>query len=149
MTDQDVFVEVTGMGDLSDSERIITKSKGKLYTKGSGRYLVYYVADENNPKILIRHLLKLSGSTLSVSRTHPTDDGLSSKFVLKTGEKTDSEYNTPFGCLKLTFHTQTLCVSEDDKSIKIKAGYKILMNNETVSKNRLEISIMSQEQTAL
>lgn len=141
MQDQDVIVKVTGMGELTDGEKVTTTSKGKLYTKAGARYLVYYVVDENNPKDLIRHILKMSDTSVSVSKTHPRHANLSTKFTLLAGQKTDSEYNTPFGCLNLTFNTLMLGFKEDEEKLIIDAKYNIMMDKDVLSKNRLEILV--------
>lgn len=141
MLDGDVLVEVIGSGELSDGEKVVNKAQGKLYTKAGGRFLVYHIADENNPKFIVRHILKLTASSISVSRSCAANKSIDTRFVLEAGKAVPTAYNTPFGTMELVFDTKLLSITEKEDSMYIKAKYNIKMGNEIASRNVLEIKI--------
>lgn len=141
MLDGDVIVKVVGSGELSDGERVETISQGKLYTKASGRFLVYHLVDENNPKLLIRHILKLGKSSLSVSKSCKASPALDTRFELIPGQAVLTTYNTPFGALEMAFDTKMLTVTEREDHLVINAKYNIKMGGEIISKNLLDIRV--------
>lgn len=127
---------VTGSGELAGDESITTSATGKIYTKNGSRYLLYEIADENESGMIVKYLLKLTGNSLEMTKTIQNQK---TKIVYKPGKKTESEYNSPFGTLLLTFDTTAFYITENEERLLLELKYNICMDKDVISRNQLKI----------
>ncbi len=140
MKDGNVKVKVTGSGELSDNDKIVTEGIGKIYTKKDARYIIYETADDDSRDI-IKQVLKHQNGCLSMSRTYASGKIPGCRMIFNPKEITASDYPTPYGLLKLSFKTKMIIWDETDSGIEIKLSYDILMDKDVISRNQLKIEI--------
>ena len=136
--DKEVSVKVTGYGDLTDSDKVVTEALGRFYEKGGSTYVFYELPDENNPQIFIKHKLLLGTNFLGLTKT---SQGVKSEVTYIPGRTTSSKYATPYGILDLDFKTKSLSIENNDETLIICLSYDIMMGSEVLSSNNLEIVI--------
>ncbi|MGN0164794.1 MAG: DUF1934 domain-containing protein [Lachnospiraceae bacterium] len=136
MKDGIARITVTGSGALSGEEAITHSATGKVYTKKESRYLLYEIADENESGTNVKYLLKLTGNVLEMTKTIGNQK---TKIRFDPETRTESEYNSPFGNLFLSFITKAFFISEDDENLLFELEYHICMGEDILSENRLII----------
>ena len=85
------------------------------------------------------NLLTIRGDVVEVRKT----GALETHMVFDKQQKTTMLYKTPYGTLHMNITTTDLTTSEHQDNIDIKAKYTLEANEETLSKNVLEIHITS------
>ena len=136
MQDSNVIVTVTGSGELSDGEKIVTTAPGRLYNKSGKKYIIYELPDENVPGQLVKHTLILRKTSLEIGKSAP---GLKTRILYETGKRTETDYATPHGLITLSFYTESFAAEENDESLFIELTYAILMGDDVLSRNLLQI----------
>jgi uncharacterized beta-barrel protein YwiB (DUF1934 family) len=139
MQDGNIIITVSGSGELAGDEKITTRANGKLYTKNGSRYILYEIFEEDAKDVPIKHTLKLYNNTMEMTKSNPAVPDTKSKIIYRPGTRSETSYATPYGILKLTFDTQYLSVKETDNRLEVCLRYKILMNEDVLSRNQLEI----------
>lgn len=142
MNDGTAIVRVVGSGELSGDDKITTVATGRIYTKNNSRYILYETEDENENLLTVKYLLKLTGNSLEMTKTVM---GQKTKIVYSPGQATETEYNSPFGSLQLTFRTTSFYITEKEDFLTMQLKYKICMGEDVLSKNELLIEVKNQE----
>lgn len=136
MQDGNALITVVGSGELAGDESITTTATGKVYLKNGSRYILYETTDENEAGVTVKYLLKLTGNTLEMTKNLM---GQKTKIVYTPGNVTESDYNSPFGTLNLSFDTTSFFITETDEKLELELKYKILMGEDVLSRNVLKI----------
>lgn len=142
MNDGTAIIKVVGSGELTGDDKIATIAPGRIYTKNDSRYILYEIEDENENHLIVKYLLKLTGNSLEMTKTVM---GQKTKIVYSPGQATETEYNSPFGSLLLTFRTTAFYITEKEDFLTMQLKYKICMGEDVLSKNELFIEIKNQE----
>lgn len=136
MQKSDITVTVTGRGELSGDEKIITTAPGRFYVKNSKKYILYELPDENVPGQIVKHVLILRTASLEINKSAP---GLKTRILYELGKRTETDYATPQGIISLSFETDSFAVEENDECLIIEISYRILMGDEVLSRNLLTV----------
>lgn len=119
---KNVLVSIIGLHNTdnkdNDSE-IETKSQGIYGNINGSEVVVYEEKDDDNN--VYRTTLRFRAGYLEVNRA----GAAGSKMVFVLGDKTSTEYNTPYGALSLEFNTKSLDIVRDENSIEIKTEYSM------------------------
>ncbi len=141
MQKSDITVTVTGSGELSGDEKIITTAPGRFYVKNGKKYILYELPDENVPGQIVKHMLILRTASLEINKSAP---GLKTRILYELGKRTETDYATPQGIISLSFETDSFAVEENDECLVVEISYRILMGDEVLSRNLLRIECLSQ-----
>lgn len=107
------------------------------YTMRGGKHYVKYKdssIDKDNP---VSTVLRIAAEELTVIR----QGAVSGTQRFAAGLVHRSPYHTPYGELDLSLETTKLTVSFDSGRGRIECRYRVAVNEEFVSKNRLEIVV--------
>jgi len=140
MQKSDITVTVTGRGELSGDEKIITAAPGRFYVKNGKKYILYELPDENVPGQIVKHMLILRTASLEINKSAP---GLKTRILYELGKRTETDYATPQGIISLSFETDSFAVEENDECLVVEISYRILMGDEVLSRNLLRIECLS------
>lgn len=136
MQKSDITVTVTGSGELSGDEKIITTAPGRFYVKNGKKYILYELPDENVPGQIVKHMLILRTASLEINKSAP---GLKTRILYELGKRTETDYATPQGIISLSFETDSFAVEENDECLVVEISYRILMGDEVLSSNLLTV----------
>ena len=136
MQKSDITVTVTGSGELSGDEKIITTAPGRFYVKNGKKYILYELPDENVPGQIVKHMLILRTASLEINKSAP---GLKTRILYELGKRTETDYATPQGIIALSFETDSFAVEENDECLVVEISYRILMGDEVLSRNLLTV----------
>ena len=136
MKDSNVTIKVTGSARTDGINAITTRTTGKLYTKGSKRYLLYELPDEDNRMVIVKHMIIFTNRNIEITKSAP---GLKTRILYEPGASTETDYSTPYGNLTLVFSTKSITYDENDERLLIEVDYDIFSGGELLSENRLVI----------
>ena len=122
----------------SDEEAVELVTTGIYHCRDGNQYIKY---DETFEGIegKASNLLTIRGDVVEVRKTGV----LETHMVFDKRKKTASIYKTPYGALHMNIMTTNLTTSENQDNIDIQVKYTLEANEETLSKNVLEIHITS------
>ncbi len=134
---KDVWIKVKGIS-LSGGEEDITelKTSGNYYRKNDKIYILYEEIPEDAGHAA-KNTLKLYGDCVELIRK----GGNSVNIVFSPKESWESQYVTPYGCLKMTFVTESISIEERADEIAVMIKYQILSGEDVLSENVLEITV--------
>ena len=69
MNDSNVTIKVTGSARTDGTNAITTRTTGKLYTKGSKRYLLYELPDEDNRMVVVKHMIIFTNRNIEITKS--------------------------------------------------------------------------------
>lgn len=140
---KDVLVQVRGIQSRydmpkEDAEVIETLTKGVYYQKAEKQYLFYeeYLEGEEQP---VKNSVKVEPGMLTITKKGAVE----SSMVFVPGEKTNSMYQSPVGCMELSCDTGLLTIEEQPDQVEIVLEYTLEMNQSYISDNRVEITVQS------
>lgn len=135
---KEVKISVCGMqwGEEIEENTIETEADGEYYCKNGSHYVFYEEAMEEGAKPS-KTRIKWKENRLELIRQGVVDTHM--MFEEKQTHMTD--YVTPYGKLFLGVNTHTVKVEEKDDSISILVEYQLELEEEVLSRHRLNIGI--------
>ena len=85
----------------------------------------------------MRNLVEISPEHVEVIKKGLIDTRLS----FEKGQKLKSMYQTPFGRMEMGVFTENIAFSREDDGLKMELDYRLEVNNEHVSINRICLSV--------
>ncbi len=119
-------------GDQKEKQSL--KASGNFYLKDGSAHLIY--EEENSLKTHIR----ISDELVHIHRFGE----LSGDLWFVEGEQRDTRYETPYGRMMLTVETEKL--RWDLRQMKLYLRYRLLAEEELISKNEITINIKEVEE---
>lgn len=118
---------ITISGSENDS---VIRAEGRCHSK-DGRYYVFF--EHENTKCS----LKFDEFSVEYARHGDMDVIL----TLRQGEKTYTDYATPYGSLRAGFETRSYCFTETDERIHIEIDYELELDASGNTRNIMKIDI--------
>lgn len=138
MSTEKVCIRLTGtQRDSEGKSSKISMSADGEYVLRAGKHYVKYMdssIDKDNP---VSTVLKFTNEELTVIRQGAV--GGTQRFA--AGLVHRSPYQTPYGELDLSLETTKLAISFADGHGRIQCRYRVSVNDEFISRNKLEIVI--------
>jgi len=150
---KDVMIAITGLqfADEGD-EPVEVVAPGKYYKKGNKHFVLYeeYMTENNfgygesfpvcqSNADLTRNTVILTEGTVEIVKS----GSVNVHMIFETGKKNVTSYNTPFGELIISTHTNEVKISETEDEIIAKLYYGLDMNYSYVSDCEITIRIMA------
>ena len=120
-----------------EEHSIITESKGRLSVKDGVLYVLY--EENTDEKQTVKVLLKIEKKFLRVSLKK--SGAVSWKIIFEQGKGDWSEYETPYGALRIGLETKTITLQESGQKISLQLVYTLFIQGEKQADCRLEIII--------
>ena len=140
---KDVLIKITGKrfngSDSSDDMEFF--SDGKMYQRGSARYIVYdeksRLGDDD-----CKTTLRLKDGTLRMRRFERPDNVLVSEMEFAPGKRVTGRYSTPYGSVNMEILTNSIDSHFDENGHgSIKLNYDICFDGIGDGRNEIEISV--------
>ncbi len=132
-----VIVEVKGtqtVGDMSDTMEVVTPG---TYNYKNGICYVLYQEYNEETKQPIKNMIKVTDDSVELVKR-----GEYNVNMVFGGEGENlSYYNTPYGQILIGIITESIKINGDDDKVVISIEYKLTMNGEHASDNRIEITV--------
>ncbi len=124
--------------DSGDDNRTVYETEAEFYDKGDSKYVIFTEQLEGISTPLDSRI-KIKDRTFELLRKGE----LNTRLVLELGVKNVMNYETPYGAMKLEASVRFLSVEEKEDSLRINIEYVLSENNNTVTNNKLEITLNS------
>ncbi|MCD8037619.1 MAG: DUF1934 domain-containing protein [Lachnospiraceae bacterium] len=143
---KNVLVSIKGLqfadSDVSEAatdeelDSMETICPGEYYHRNDGHFILYEeLADQFSEPV--KSMLKLRGKEFTVIKKGPVNV----QMVFSEGEKTLTDYNTPFGNIMLAIDTKTVRVDEAESSLRIWVEYGLEVNYQFIADCSIDIHI--------
>ena len=134
---ENVLVTVRGLQSTpDDDDSIEVVTRGRYYER-AGKSYVFYEEEGEEPEEKVRNLVEISPEHVEVIKKGLIDTRLS----FEKGQKLKSMYQTPFGRMEMGVFTENIEFSREDDGLKMELDYRLEVNNEHVSINRICLSV--------
>lgn len=133
-----VYVTSHQVNTEGEKQTIKTESRGQL----SGREGVLYVlyTENTEEETVIKNLLKIEKEPLRVSLKK--SGMVSWKMFFEKGRYEKSEYQTPYGTLKIGAETKEVKIEKRGEKTSLQLVYTLIIQGEKQADCRLEIEIV-------
>ena len=135
---KEVSIMIEGIQFGAEDDSVTTKATGEYYYR-NGKHFIQYNEKPLGSDFIIKNRVKIARNQVEITKCEKQKTNM----VFIRGEKTTSNYHTPYGCFVLGFKTIVLNVVEEKNDIQVKLQYALEVNGEYVSKHYIDIIISS------
>ncbi len=145
---RDVLVSVRGLqfadSDVSENatdeelDKIETICPGEYHYRNGGHFITYEELVDSFPSP-VKSMFKLRGKEFTVTKKGPVN----TQMVFLEGEKTLTDYSTPYGNIMVGIDTRQVKVDEQDDSMHIRVEYGLEVNYQYVADCDITVHIMN------
>lgn len=136
-------VEGSQTDALGETTNIKFMSEGQYYYKDGTGYILYNEMDSRGMEGT-KTLLKIADNTVRLVRKGK----VAHEQFFSYGEKSDSNYRTPFGDIKITVYTKKLAIDKGLISSSIHIIYDMSIDDAWQSNNELHVEITAADKTS-
>lgn len=136
--EKDVKITIQGLQFQSgeQADNITSEYVGKYFEKKDMKYLTYkefYEGVEEPVNVMV----KIGFNEVDVVKRGP----LSVDMKLKAGEKKLTDYQTPYGIMKLGFKTDNITIHQNDRGMIVDVSYVLDVNYQYLADCKLKINV--------
>lgn len=139
---KEVKITICGLqdGPETDGEPITFATEGEYFYKNNKHYILYEEAVEGE-SVVGKNRIKISGNVLELQKS-----GLVSTHMrFEEGQKTLSDYVTPYGTLQMGIDSKKVQIAESEDEIDLDVDYALEMNEEHAADCNIKITIKSKQ----
>lgn len=135
---KDVLVTIKGMQfDGESGDTIETVNFAQYYMKNDGHYVIYDEVTEGESQTT-KNILKFKGKTFELTKRGLVNVHM----IFEEGQKTMTNYSTPFGGILMGMDTQKVEVTqESEKKLQVQVDYALEVNYEFLADCQIMIDI--------
>ncbi|WP_026659284.1 DUF1934 domain-containing protein [Butyrivibrio sp. AC2005] len=138
-------IRIVGAHDHGDGKPEIVKSEHKAhYTQENLNYIITYSDDVDTSEdsadssAKVYHRLEIGEGYLRMMQT----GDINSDLLFRLGEIWKTDYQTPYGLMKMTAITRHLMLEISSKKISAHVQYELQMDGEKISDSKVRISFI-------
>ena len=130
-------IKIIGAHDHGDGKpEIIKKEFSALCEQNESTYIITYT--EDNEGSVTSHRLEIGEGTLRMVQT----GAITSELIFALGKVWNTDYQTPYGLMKMTAITRNLMIEISTKKITAHALYELQMDGDKISDSKIRISFI-------
>ena len=140
------IIRIIGAHDHGDGKPEIVKTEHKAVCSKEGQNYIITYSDEDmvsndssdTPSSNVSHRLEIGEGYFRMAQT----GGLSSDLLFRLGEIWNTDYQTPYGLMKMTAITRNLMMEISPKKISAHVQYELQMDGEKISDSKVRVSFI-------
>ncbi|WP_026510948.1 DUF1934 domain-containing protein [Butyrivibrio sp. LC3010] len=135
-------IKIIGAHDHGTGKPEIVKHEQKAFCEFDGsNYIITYSdnnEEEDSASGISTHRLEIGEGYLRMAQT----GAVTSDLLFRLGETWDTDYETPYGLMKMTAITRNLMMELSKKKITAHVQYELQLDGEKLSDSKVRISFM-------
>ncbi len=149
--EKDVLVSIQGLQFVSEEpeevdedelHKIETVCCGKYYLKNGTHFVLYEEVFEGMDEP-VKNMFRFNEKEVCLTKKGP----INVQMVFSKGNKTMSDYNTPYGSILMGLDTQEIAIEQDNGCIEVHISYALEANYQFVADCDITIKIKEKTQT--
>lgn len=130
---KDILITITGRQSGVEEEPVTIALPGTYHFANGKHFIQYDETDESG--MIIRNTIKMSNSEVTYSKK----DAYNTRMYFELKEKTQMNYQTPYGNLVFDVFTNRIITLESADRIEVRLEYTLSNQGSSVSDNILQI----------